>query len=435
MCLLVVAVGLCRRFPVIILNNRDEFVDRPTAPLLCRRHEAPLQASGLARRRRSTVEEHSDGDGRLEIACCEDLSPEAVRADGDRGTWMALRSDGEFAALTNSRQKSFVLPQRGADPRQRRSRGELVYRYLIRAPSFNVTGDPSYVSAAASASPQPQRVTTTTTPMMLIDTLIADEASYYYDGYNLVAGNLFQLASAAMEESGAADDEPPTLHYWSNRYHRDPVRGAPLALKRCVQRTGWEEEEPPSLRCDPWWLCLGNTFAQNAEEVRVSYVARALQSIALDPTHSSTVADAPVADVAALFASALCQRPSLLENGLLPRGLLAMAAGSSHESLPDLLMSRGSSASNGVESGGEQPPLSAAEMIEGRLQSNPYTILEGEDGCSSGFQTRTQSVVLLEGAANHMVAHYLVRNTRSPTDHDAFTAISFARDRRGIISS
>lgn len=88
-CLIVLALGVDRRWPLVVAANRDEFRDRPSAPL------APWS------------------DGR--VIAGRDLVA--------GGTWLGVTRDGRFAALTNFR-----------DPAARRvgvrSRGALVAGFL-----------------------------------------------------------------------------------------------------------------------------------------------------------------------------------------------------------------------------------------------------------------------------------------------------------------
>jgi uncharacterized protein with NRDE domain len=89
MCLIVLAVGIDRRWPLVVAANRDEFKDRPTAPLA------------------------AWPGGR--VVAGRDLVA--------GGTWLGVTRDGRFAALTNFR-----------DPCARRvgvrSRGLLVAGFL-----------------------------------------------------------------------------------------------------------------------------------------------------------------------------------------------------------------------------------------------------------------------------------------------------------------
>lgn len=89
MCLIVLALGLDRRWPLVVAANRDEFRDRPSAPLA------------------------AWPDGR--VVAGRDLAA--------GGTWLGVTRDGRFAALTNFR-----------DPTARRagvrSRGALVAGFL-----------------------------------------------------------------------------------------------------------------------------------------------------------------------------------------------------------------------------------------------------------------------------------------------------------------
>jgi uncharacterized protein with NRDE domain len=89
MCLIVLAIGVDRRWPLVVAANRDEFNDRPTAPLA------------------------AWPGGR--VVAGRDLAA--------GGTWLGVARDGRFAALTNFR-----------DPTARRggvrSRGLLVAGFL-----------------------------------------------------------------------------------------------------------------------------------------------------------------------------------------------------------------------------------------------------------------------------------------------------------------
>lgn len=92
MCLVLVAHRVHPRFPVVVAANRDEWRARPADPL--------------------------------------QRWPDGLYAGRDRlagGTWMAVRPDGAFAAVTNYREP-------GA-PAGERSRGELPLR-VLRAPSI-----------------------------------------------------------------------------------------------------------------------------------------------------------------------------------------------------------------------------------------------------------------------------------------------------------
>lgn len=95
MCLIVFAWRPSHSQPLIVAANRDEFYARPTQPLM--------------------------------------QWPDAPRIHAGRdleagGTWMGIGSDGRFAALTNIRDPG--------QPTGRRSRGELVARYLSGAQSL-----------------------------------------------------------------------------------------------------------------------------------------------------------------------------------------------------------------------------------------------------------------------------------------------------------
>lgn len=91
MCLIAFAIGASARWPLVIAANRDEFLNRPTAPLA-----------------RWTT------DAGQEVISGRDL-----RAGG---TWLGLSPGGRVAMLTNVREPHPVAGER--------SRGELVMRWL-----------------------------------------------------------------------------------------------------------------------------------------------------------------------------------------------------------------------------------------------------------------------------------------------------------------
>lgn len=89
MCMLVVARRVHPRYPLIVVANRDEVLDRPTEPL----HEWTAEREG------------TDG-----IVAGRDVTA--------GGTWLALAAAGRFAAVTNVREP-------GTPPPSTSSRGEL----------------------------------------------------------------------------------------------------------------------------------------------------------------------------------------------------------------------------------------------------------------------------------------------------------------------
>lgn len=101
MCLILLARGQHRRWPLVLLANRDEYVARPSAPM--HRWESP---AGLIA-------------GRDELA---------------GGTWFGIRPSGHFAAIAN-------LPESPV-PDNPPSRGQLLLEYLSDPPeSENYLGD------------------------------------------------------------------------------------------------------------------------------------------------------------------------------------------------------------------------------------------------------------------------------------------------------
>jgi uncharacterized protein with NRDE domain len=91
MCLIAFAIGASPRWPLVVAANRDEFLNRPTAPLARWRTEAGKEV----------------------------ISGRDLRAGG---TWLGLSPGGRVAMLTNVREPH---PAAGE-----RSRGELVMRWL-----------------------------------------------------------------------------------------------------------------------------------------------------------------------------------------------------------------------------------------------------------------------------------------------------------------
>ncbi len=109
MCLIAFAWGASEQHPFVVAANRDEFLDRPTAPLAL--WTTPCGAQILSGR---------------------DLR--------DGGTWMGFAPNGRFAMLTNVRQPHSAAPE------QPISRGGLALSWLestLAAPSWAQTLDGS----------------------------------------------------------------------------------------------------------------------------------------------------------------------------------------------------------------------------------------------------------------------------------------------------
>lgn len=98
MCLILIAYRCHPRYPLLVAANRDEFYDRPAAPLGFW-HDLPQILAG------------------------RDLQK--------GGTWMGVTQSGRFAALTNYREPSRVMPDAP-------SRGCLVSDYLCSVESARV---------------------------------------------------------------------------------------------------------------------------------------------------------------------------------------------------------------------------------------------------------------------------------------------------------
>ncbi|MCG8641984.1 MAG: NRDE family protein [Desulfobacterales bacterium] len=90
MCLVLFAHDVCSRYPLILAANRDEFHNRPTAPM-------------------------DFWPGTLAILAGRDLE--------QGGTWFGLNKNGRFAALTNFRDPFSIQPDAP-------SRGEIIVDFL-----------------------------------------------------------------------------------------------------------------------------------------------------------------------------------------------------------------------------------------------------------------------------------------------------------------
>ena len=95
MCLILTAWHAHPAYALVVAANRDEFYDRPAAPLAWW-SDAPNVLAGR----------------------------DMAQVVGHAGTWMGMTRDGRFAALTNYRAPSERRPDA-------RSRGELVSNFLI----------------------------------------------------------------------------------------------------------------------------------------------------------------------------------------------------------------------------------------------------------------------------------------------------------------
>ena len=208
MCLVAFALGRSARFPLVLASNRDEFFDRPTAPLDW------WPAEG----------------GRAAILAGRDLQA--------GGTWLGLGSSGRLALVTN------VRDGRSNDPRAP-SRGALVPGWLggeepfdSHWPRLAAAGHNGFNLVAAdlasgdwfwagSRSGVPQRLSdglyglsnaVLDTPWPKVERLKAalDGALGTAASADTLAGTLF----AALADPRRADD------------HALPATGVPLALER-----------------------------------------------------------------------------------------------------------------------------------------------------------------------------------------------------------
>lgn len=111
MCMLVVARRVHPRYPLIVVANRDEALDRPTEPL----HEWAAGGAGPAGGAGVVGAAGGAGAG-------GEALPESIIAGRDvtaGGTWLALAAGARFAAVTNVREGGPTLPapaSRGALP-------------------------------------------------------------------------------------------------------------------------------------------------------------------------------------------------------------------------------------------------------------------------------------------------------------------------------
>ncbi|GLB64072.1 hypothetical protein NCCP2495_19510 [Dietzia sp. NCCP-2495] len=115
MCMLVVARRVHPRYPLIVVANRDEVLDRPTEQMH-EWHRAGTGSNGDGYAGNRTVGNGNSGGGITGDGVGGIVAGRDVTAGG---TWLALGSGARFAAVTNVRE---VLPD---PPQPPRSRGEL----------------------------------------------------------------------------------------------------------------------------------------------------------------------------------------------------------------------------------------------------------------------------------------------------------------------
>lgn len=144
MCLIVFAYQVHEKYKLIVAANRDEFYQRPTAPI-------------------HYWEDYP------QIVAGRDLEK--------KGTWMGITDTGRFAALTNYRGTTMFTGTSSAgvsaeaiNPESTRSRGELVANFL------SGSADPKpYMNQLSEQATSSGKVTKT------------------YPGYNLLAGSMNEL--------------------------------------------------------------------------------------------------------------------------------------------------------------------------------------------------------------------------------------------------
>jgi len=122
MCLLVFAWNAHPRYRLVFAGNRDEFHERPTAPM-------------------AWWTESDAPDGRIDPAAGGILAGRDLQAGG---TWLGVSRDGRFGVVTNFRDLQKAEPHAP-------SRGELITRFLARNVSARQFGDNLAPGAASYA--------------------------------------------------------------------------------------------------------------------------------------------------------------------------------------------------------------------------------------------------------------------------------------------
>lgn len=259
MCLIVFAKDAYLDYRLIFASNRDEFYARPTAPAHAW-EDAPQVVGG--------------------------------RDEEAGGTWMGVRRDGAFAAVTNVRDLS--QPRKDDAP----SRGDLVADFLKtpRDPAAYLEG-------------------------------IAPRAGRY-NGFNLLAGTPERLVYLTNQEDGGPHVVPPGVHGLSNARLDTPwpkVERLKSALAAHLERGAPDPDALLDLLYDPepapdaalpdtgvgaeWERVLSAPFIVSEDygtrastvlligrDGRVTFVERSFAARGTDPTErrfSFTLEDAP----------------------------------------------------------------------------------------------------------------------------------------------
>lgn len=173
MCLILVAHRACAEYPLVIASNRDEAYERPALPA-------------------AAWEDHPDVYGGRDIEA--------------GGTWMGIRRNGRFAALTNFRQGGVRDPSL-------RTRGELVANYLVG----------------------------NTPPSAYLQAVHRDDARY--NGYSILAGDLDDLYFHSNRGNGVVA-VTAGVHGLSNHLLNEPW---PKVLNGTAALTGWLTRDVPTL--------------------------------------------------------------------------------------------------------------------------------------------------------------------------------------------
>lgn len=180
MCLLVLAWQRHPRYRLILAANRDEFHDRPTAPLS---PWAPPDQAILAGR--------------------------DLRAGG---TWLAISHSGRFGALTNFREPSQARPDAP-------SRGELIPAYLRQTAAPGAYLEALAGRAAAYAG---------------FNLLLGDERSLWYAS-NRSEGPFAQALAPGVYglSNGLLDSPWPKLRRVRAAFEALVAHGGTRSLRRC----------------------------------------------------------------------------------------------------------------------------------------------------------------------------------------------------------
>ncbi|KAI9828175.1 MAG: hypothetical protein M1826_006103 [Phylliscum demangeonii] len=255
-------------YPLLLLNNRDEYLDRPTAAAAY--WDAP-DAHVLAGR--------------------DLLRPE-------RGTWLGITRQGRLAVLTNFRQE----PEDPHPIQGSRSRGAIANAWLTLSPH------------------------STECTEAFVRRTLADDGLTDIGGFSLLCGQIRQSVSGLVEPlalaviSNRARDGPATTwmagspnetHGLSNSAHGDPwpkvTRGKAL-LEQAIQESVAAAESVDALVARMFRLLSVNTMPRKEEhESLENYRKQLRQSIFIPPLGSHDATAMPVESVAGVHGDAVTE--------------------------------------------------------------------------------------------------------------------------------